>query len=57
MAEKTLTPEAVKEALAKWKSTTLQTVGPLVDTTAYNALTASMATLDAVIDSIEPTTT
>lgn len=40
---------AVQDRLAKWKSGTIQTMGPLIDTTAFNALAACLAGLDHVV--------
>lgn len=42
-------PQAVQEGLAKWKSGTIQTLGPLITTPAFNALAECLAGLDHVV--------
>jgi hypothetical protein len=36
---------AIDKAVASWESTTLETLGPIVSTQAYNALTAALQNL------------
>lgn len=42
-------PPAVEQAVSAWHSTTVQTLGPMIDTPAYNALTGAIANLREVL--------